>query len=170
MLDTVFPIDRLEGGKPHRLTLEANDEARAIIAERFSWRELSSLKAELTLKKIATGAYQVSGHIDAHIIQTCRLTGQAVPEALAITVDERFMEAPQTHDATEIDPLATSVDTLEGNALPIGEMIAQLTGLEASLWPQIENAQNEMSAKEETLSADDKIKPFASLAELKKKI
>lgn len=170
MLDTVFPIERLEGGKPHHLTLEADAHARTAIAERFSWLELSSLKAEIMMKKIAAGAYHVSGHIEAHIIQNCRLTGEAVPERLVITVDERFVEAVQTHDVMEIDPLATSVDIIEGNMLPLGEMIAQLTGLEASLWPETKDAQNERTIKEELHSADDKIKPFASLAELKKKI
>ncbi len=160
MIDKSVNINVLLTGQPLRLSLAADDSDCKTLAERFGWLDVASLTAELKLKAIAKGAYHVSGRIDAKLSQACRLSGDAVEEVLTITVDERFIETGD--DDAEIDPMAMSVEVLEGDAIPIGEMIAQLVGLEASAWPQSPDADTGQYQ-------DISISPFASLAQLKKR-
>ncbi len=161
MIDKSVSIDNLLTGRPLQLSLAAAATDCKILAERFGWLDVVSLTAELKLKAIAKGAYHVSGRIDAKLSQACRLSGHAVEEVLTITVDERFVEGGDDDDA-EIDPMAVSVEVLEGGDIPIGEMIAQLVGLEASAWPQSPDADRGQFQ-------DISTSPFASLAQLKKR-
>ncbi len=160
MIDKCVNIDVLLGGRPLLLSLAADDLDCKILAERFGWLSVASLTADLKLKAIAKGAYHVSGKIDAKISHACRFSGNPVEEVLSIEVNERFIETGD--DNEEIDPMAVSVEILESDEIPIGEMIAQLAGLEASAWPQSESADTGQFQ-------DILISPFASLAQLKKK-
>ena len=170
MIDTVIKCDQLASGKPLVLSLEATRSDCTTLAERFNWIDVSSLMAEIKLKAIAKDAFHVSGKIEAAIIQRCRVTESPVPESLMISVDERFVILDDAHDAdaeaeAEIDPLAMSVEAIENNEIQLGEVIAQLVGLEASPWPRDAAADQHLSRDE-----IDPTNPFASLAELKKKL
>jgi uncharacterized metal-binding protein YceD (DUF177 family) len=165
MLDTEISVKQLDSDKPLVLSLTADHEVCVELAHRFDWVEVSSLTAEIKLKAIAKGAYHASGQVTAAIVQRCRITENPVPESVVIEVSERFTQINDDDEQTEIDPMAVSVETLEGDKIPVGEMIAQLVGLEASPWPRDPNAQSD------SLSAENDSKnPFASLAELKKKL
>lgn len=165
MLDTEISIDQLASGKPLVVKLTADRDNCVTLAERFDWIEVCSLTAELKLKAIANGAFHVSGQVDAAIIQQCRITEKPVPESVIIKVNERFASIDEEDEEAEIDPMAVSVEALLGDKLPIGEMIAQLVGLEASPWPRDPDAESKVLSPE-----NDPTNPFASLAELKKKL
>ncbi|XDZ66996.1 hypothetical protein AB8880_06360 [Alphaproteobacteria bacterium LSUCC0684] len=166
MFATTISAEQLNQGKPVNLALEADRPACRELAERFGWIEVCSLRAELRLKSVAKTVYQVTGQIEAAIIQSCRLSGNPVPEALLITVNERFADLEKEAGDTEIDPMAVSVEALEDGKIPIGEMIAQLVGLEATPWPRDPGV-----ADEGILPAgEDPDHPFASLAQMKKNL
>ena len=165
MLGTIISVDQLSSGKPLVLDLNASAEDCKILADRFDWVSVSSLKAEIKLKSIANMAYNASGKIEAAIIQRCRITERPVPEALFVDVNERFAVIDLDEDEAEIDPMAVSVEAIENGDIMIGEMIAQLVGLEASPWPKDQEAEGFVYERE-----NDPTKPFASLAELKKKL
>ena len=165
MIDNVVKCDVLASGKPLVLKLQAKPKDCSNLASRFDWIDVSSLKAELRLKAIAKDAYHVSGKIEAAIIQKCRVTENPVPESMIITVDERFVLIEEDDNEAEIDPLAMSVEAIENDEIPVGEMIAQLVGLEASAWPR-DTAADEHMLRDELAPTN----PFASLAELKKKL
>lgn len=166
MFSTTISAEQLNQGKPVNLVLEADRQACEELAERFGWLEVCSLRAELRLKSVARTAYQVSGKIEAAIIQACRLSGNPVPEALLIKVDERFTDLDQDKGDTEIDPMAVSVEALENGEIPLGEMVAQLVGLEATPWPR------DPGVADETVlpAGKDPDHPFASLAQMKKNL
>lgn len=165
MLTLTVHCDQLASGKPLVLNLEAEQGDRSALAARFDWIDVSSLTAEIKLKAIAKDAYHVSGQIACGIIQRCRVTENPVPESLMVTVDERFAIIEDQGEEAEIDPMAMTVEAIENNEIPVGEMIAQLVGLEASTWPRD-------AAADDYLKTDeiDPTNPFASLAELKKKL
>ena len=165
MMSLTVNIDELASGKPKVLKLEADQADREALAARFDWINVSALTAEIKLKAIAKDAYHVSGQIECGIIQRCRVTENPVPESLLVTVDERFAIIEEEDEEAEIDPMAMSVEAIENNEIPVGEMIAQLVGLEASPWPR-DAAADEYMKRDEI----DPTNPFASLAELKKKL
>ncbi|MCE2518020.1 MAG: hypothetical protein J4F41_09405 [Alphaproteobacteria bacterium] len=165
MFDKEISIDQLASGKPLVLSLTADRASCEELAERFDWIEVCSLTAEIKLKAIANGAYHASGQVDAAIIQRCRLTENPVPESLIVKVNERFATIDDEDEEAEIDPMAVSVEGLKGDKIPVGEMIAQLVGIEATPWPRDPSAESRVLSPE-----NDPTNPFASLAELKKKL
>ena len=167
MLDTVVSIDRLSSGKPLVLSFTATREECEHLANRFDWMDVSSLTASIKLKAIANGAFHASGVIECAIIQRCGLTDRPVPESLFIEVNERFaiITDDEREGKAEIDPMAVSVEAIENNEIPVGEMIAQLVGIEATPWPRDPEAESLVINPK-----DDPTNPFASLAELKKKL
>jgi len=166
MFATVISAEQLNQGKPVNLLLEADRQSCKELAERFDWVEVCSLRAELRLKSVAKSVYQVTGQIEAAIIQSCRLSGNPVPEALLIAVNERFADLGTEAGDTEIDPMAVSVEALEDGKIPVGEMIAQLVGLEATPWPR------DLGVADERIlpAGEDPVHPFASLAQMKKNL
>lgn len=164
MFDTVFSTAKLDNGKPVKLKLAAEYDDCTALAKRFDWIEVCSVEADLELKMIADKAYLVKGRIEAAIIQRCRLTDNPVPESIMAQVEERFADLETIDESGSIDPMAVSLEPLDGEVIPLGEMIAQLVGLEASPWPR------DPDADENTIlrSKDDDTHPFASLAELKR--
>ncbi len=167
MIDLTVKCDQLASGKPLVKKIEATPSECVALAQRFDWISVASLVAEIKLKAIAKDAFHVSGKIEAAIIQRCRVTDNPVPESLMIDVDERFAIIDEDTDleVTEINPMAVSVEAVVNGAIPVGEMIAQLVGLEASPWPRDAAADQHMLRDE-----NDPTNPFASLAELKKKL
>ena len=79
------------------------------LAERFSWIEVCSVETSLVIRKIADGAYLVSGQIEAAIIQRCRLSDNPVPESILIDVEERFADLETIDETGAIDPMAVTV-------------------------------------------------------------
>ena len=92
MFDTIIPAAQFDRGKPIKMKLSADQEACSALAERFSWIEVCSVETSLVIRKIADGAYLVSGQIEAAIIQRCRLSDNPVPESILIDVEERFAD------------------------------------------------------------------------------
>ncbi len=167
MIDLDVKCDQLVSGKPLVLEIQAEPDDCAALAKRFDWISVANLMARIKLKAIAKDAFHVSGKIEAAIIQKCRVTENPVPESLIIDVDERFaiIEDDTEVSEAEIDPMAVSVEAVVNGVIPVGEMIAQLIGLEASPWPRDASA-DEYLVRDEL----DPTNPFASLAELKKKL
>ena len=165
MLDLAVRVENLDRRRPLALDLRAEPQDCAALAERFGWMEVRSLEASLEVKPVAGRAYEITGEIGAEIVQRCRVTGNPVPETVAIEVRERFVAAPAEDGVAEIDPTAVSVEVIEGGVIPVGEMVAQLVGLEAVAWPRDPEAAGFTALDR----APDQAHPLASLAEWKKK-
>ena len=164
MLEESLQAGDLDRGGPVELELRAGDADRKALAERFGWIEVVSLAARLEARPVAGGAYEIGGRIEAAIVQRCWVTGNPVPESIGVDVHERFAAAGGGGTA-EIDPMAVSVEIIEDGVIPVGEMVAQLVGLEASAWPRDPEAAGIAATGDPAEPAH----PFASLAELKKR-
>ena len=169
MLDETLAIRDLGGGRPVTLELLAPEADRARLAERFDWVEVRRLAARLEAAAVAADTYDVTGRIEAAIVQRCRVTGNPVPEDLAVDVHERFLAAAGEAAAPEIDPLAVSVEVVRGGAIPVGEMVAQLVGLEAAAWPRAPAAAPGAAGGTKAGGTPDPGHPFASLAGMRKR-
>ena len=165
VLDLAIKVEKLDQGRPLTLDLRAESQDCAALAERFGWMEVRSLEASLEIKPVAGSAYEITGVIGAEIVQRCRVTGNSVPEMVAVDVRERFVVAPDKDGVAEIDPMAVSVEVIEGGVIPVGEMVAQLVGLEAAAWPKDPEAAGFAALDR----APEPARPLASLAEWKKK-
>lgn len=164
MFETTVATNQLDDGKPLVISRSASLEDKQYLAKRFDWIEACSIDINLELKLIAEGVYRVSGRIEAAIIQRCRLSGNPVPESFIVTVEERFADLSLIDETGAVDPMAVTLEPLQDDAIPLGEMIAQLVALEASSWPRDPEADSQALLR----SRDDDAHPFASLAELKK--
>ena len=163
MLDTKIETSALNIGEPLEVTLKAKPKDCKTLAGRFNWESVKKLEARLKVEAIAPQAYDVTGTISASITQLCRVSGEPISASLNIKVHERFADTPEP---PEIDPLAISVEITEDDTIPLGEMIAQLVGIEASPWPRAPRSSDDASV---THSTGEIAHPFASLAEWKEK-
>ena len=165
MLTFSLKVDKLDQGKPVKLDLHAERSDCDALADRFGWIEVRSLAASLEAEAVFGRTYDVKGKVEAAIVQRCRVTGNPVPESIAFDVHERFAATTDDGETAEIDPMAVSVEAVEDGVIPVGEMVAQLVGLEASAWPRDPEAEGPAAGE----TTPDPAHPFASLAELKKK-
>ena len=161
MLDTKIETQSLNIGEPINLILKAKPKECKTLALRFNWESVQKLEARLKVEAIAAQSYDVTGTISAAITQLCRVTGEPISANLNIKVHERFTDNPEP---SAIDPLAISVEITEDDTIPLGEMVAQLVGLEASPWPRGGGSDDTL-----THSTGEIAHPFASLAEWKEK-
>ena len=164
MLECSIAVETLNGEAPVRLSLQASSEECRHLAERFGWQEVSSIEAELVLRSLSGDAYLVSGKLNAGIIQTCRITGAAVPEVIEAVVEERFANMNGSDETIDIDDVTT--EALENGTIPVGEMLAQLLALEANPWPRDPEALLPYGVS----PGENAAGPMAALAELKKKL
>ena len=167
MIDFRVKSDVLLSGKTLSFVLESEVRERKILAERFGWLEVSSLGARVKVKMSGDGEFEVWGDLECSLSQACRVTGALVTEHLAIKIKERFGVLGGADGDVDIDALGVSVEPIEGGEIAVGEMICQLIGLEASAWPRAKDS----DAEDYVFGGEDSsLKPFASLAELRKKL
>jgi uncharacterized metal-binding protein YceD (DUF177 family) len=160
-----FPIDRL-GTTRVTETVQAKPQERAALTKRFSLVSLDSLSAVVTLDPVqAIDLIRVTGHIEAHVVQTCVVT----LEAFATHVSEPFALDFSRHrveeqDGIDLDMDAEPPEPIEDGIIDIGELVAQYLSLALDPYPRSPGA---------TLPPDDDaegspLSPFAVLAALKK--
>ena len=150
------------------LRIEANATEREALARRFGIEAIDQLKAEVALDRVV-GAITAEGRIEAAIVQTCAVSGEPFPTAIAEPLALRFV-----HDATghrpdeEIELDAADCDEIafDGTQFDLGEAIAQTLAL--AIDPYATGPEAERVRKEAGLSDEAASGPFAALAKLKK--
>ena len=173
-----FELDLNEIDKDAKLYLiEANSEQQKELVNRFKILELSDLQAKLSVSydKHQKGVV-VSGNLKADLVQQCVVTLGPVPEK----IDEEFElllvspEQAAVLDEEELyaDPEAPDYDAIEGNIVPLGEVVAQTLSVMMNPYPRVAGAEvkpvagSNFTANEEV---GKKPTPFAALAELRDK-
>ncbi len=150
------------------VVIEANDEERAALAQRFALSSVESLRAEVSLVS-EKAAIRATGTLKASIVQTCAVSGEDFPVGVSEPVDLRFVEestlpTSQTEDGEiEIDLSAGDGDEIEysGDMFDLGEAIAQTLGL--AIDPYAEGPHADEARKAAGLSGDNA--PSGPLAE-----
>ncbi|WP_262691537.1 YceD family protein [Kordiimonas aestuarii] len=165
-------VDR-EGRAYH---LEASEEECNALAERFDLAGFSALKADVQVKdKGPDVGIEVSGQLEAALTQRCIVTLDPVTE----TVKSDFtlmLVSPEMADRMDeeevyLDPAAPEYDALEGDIIPLGDIVAQTVSINMNPYPRVEGAEISIENKKDISVNEPELKkpnPFAVLEKLRK--
>jgi len=126
------------GSAPRAERIEARPAERAALVERFGLASLDKLEAELTLRREAAGI-RVQGRVRADAAQVCVVSGEPVPVRVDEPLDLLFApDAGPTRPDEEVELGETDLDVLplEGEAVDVGEAVAQSFGLALDPYPR----------------------------------
>jgi len=162
-----YHLDSLGGLKT--LEIEATSEERAALARRFGLQDVAELKAQVTVTPVAAGI-EVAGHMTGRATQICVVTGEPVPAFVSQDFGVRFVAPEAAPEAEEIELNAEECDIMEydGQAIDIGEAVAQTLDLALDPYPRSANA--EARLREAGVLAEGEAGPFGALAALKEKL
>jgi len=154
-----------------RETVAATPAERVALAGRFDLLALDRLTAELTVIR-DPGGIQVTGRLTAAGAQACVVSAEPVAFDLDESVDLRFSDAAAPDADLELVGSDLDILPLEGDALDLGEAVAQSLGLALDPYPRAPEAARAAAARfviseaEATaIAAADKARanPFAAL-------
>lgn len=124
------------GTVPRREAVVATAAEGAALARRFDLLALTGLAADLTVVADA-GGIRVTGRLTAAGEQACVVSAEPVAFALAEAIDLRFSDSAEPA-ADEVELAGTDLDVLplDGDALDLGEAVAQSLGLALDPYPR----------------------------------
>jgi uncharacterized metal-binding protein YceD (DUF177 family) len=166
----VVPLQRL-GVLPEDHLLSASADERAALARRFGLLAIDRFDAQVSVERLPGGA-RLLGRLSADVVQSCVVSGEPVPAHLDEALDLRFEPPPAEESDVELDPDALEVVHIEGDAIDIGEAVAQSLALALDPWPRADaetlaKARRLLLSEEEAeaLAASEKAaaSPFAKL-------
>ena len=166
----ILNVDSL-GEAAKRVRLDANDVARAALAERFDLESVESLTGDLTVERIKGGdLIRIRGRMTAAITQTCIVTGRSVPAEIEENVEERF--GPPRETAAEVEITIDEEDPPEPIAeggVDLGEIISQYLGVAIDPYPKVPGAEiPQRYQPEEGQTPITRKNPFEVLTTLKR--
>jgi uncharacterized metal-binding protein YceD (DUF177 family) len=161
-------LDEIGAGETH-ITLRANEQERAALAQRFDLLTLDMLESQLRFKRDAKGV-AVEGRMEAVLSQACIATGDAVAANLSEPVMVRFIAAPDYAADAEIELETNDCDTMihDGQMVDLGEAVAQTLGLAINPYPR--SAAAEETLRKAGVLREDESGPFGALAGLRDKL
>lgn len=154
------------GNEPVRL--EANETERAALAKRFGIVAIDRLTAEVTLEPVKP-AILAAGRLTAEIVQSCAISGEDLPVAVAEPLTLRFVpERGPGRPDEELELDAGELDEIEfsGTQFDLGEAVAQSLAL--AIDPFLEAPGADAFRRKSGFFGEDTANPFAALAKLKK--
>lgn len=149
------------GSEPYRQQIVASEGERDALAQRFGLVSLDRFTAEVELVREPAGTILLTATFEADFAQECTVTLDPVEG----TVAERFQlrygppEAEETVPSGDDDP---AFEPLTGEAIDIGEAVAQEFSLALPLFPRAPGAIIEVGEAE---GAEEE-RPFAALSKL----
>ena len=126
------------GSAPRPERIEARPAEREALAKRFELASLDALEADLTVRREAAGV-RVKGRVRAQAAQICAVSGEPVPALIDEPVDLLFAsDVPASRPDEEIELSEGDLDIipLEGEAVDVGEAVAQSFGLALDPYPR----------------------------------
>ncbi|MFC7050380.1 YceD family protein [Emcibacter nanhaiensis] len=130
--------------------IDATEEERAALTERFGILSIDEFQAECFLKPVRGQKgvrYQLEASFSARIVQACSITLEPVPEKVedsftVLYVDQDFDELVErqeiefSYDEEDIEPLS-------GTEIDLGEQLAQHLSLSMNPYPRKEGARGD---------------------------
>lgn len=164
----IFRLDEL-GGVPRAVSIAAEEGERGALAARFELNGIERLEAHAELTRdgdVVTAA----GKLEAAVTQACVASGDPVPARIIEDFALRFVPAGPEPKAEEVELDESDLDEIdyEGNAIDLGEAVAQTMALALDPFPRAAGA-DEKLRKAGVLGEED-AGPFAALKALKDKL
>ena len=157
------------GARQHGVTLEATGQECRALAERFALVAIERLTAHLVLYCVVD-AIIVDGRVDAAVIQACSVTGDPIATDVDEPVMLRFvnqLDGPM-HDEIELDPAEMDTLPIEGDAIDLGEVVAETLALALDPFPRAPRAAAVLKAA--GVIGEDEVRPFNAFAALGDKL
>ncbi len=174
-LDFKLPVQEVEReGRSYHL--EATEAERKALAERFGLIGFGSLVADLEVRdRGAEEGIFVTGNLKASYTQRCIVSLEPVGEELETSFELMLVDEATADrmDADEVylDDAAPEYDALEGNLVPLGEIVAQTVSINMNPYPRAEDAVLNVGNKKNISVNEEEMKkpnPFAVLDKLRK--
>jgi len=131
-------VGALESTYP--ISAEAGE--RAALARRFELLSLDRLEAEIRLKRMGGGMVRLTGRFSTDVVQACVLSLE--PVASALEQDFTVLYGPAEPDKTVmVDLESDAAEPFDGDAIDIGEAVAQQLALALDPYPRAPGARLE---------------------------
>lgn len=160
------------------VTLTASPSERQALAEAFDLVDLPSFEATLTVKPWTSHGYRVEGRVIATVVQSCVVTLDPVENSVDEALDVKFVPPseiakyePKHNEEGEIELDAETLDipdVLDGDGIDVGVLAAEHLALGLDPYPRKPGIAFDPDAFGLASPADEKVSPFAALAQLKK--
>jgi len=154
----------LLGSAPFRRQIEATPSECDKLARRFDLLALDHLNAVVELRREADAAIVLEAVFEAAFVQSCVVTLEPVAGAISdrFTLVYGPAEAEQQEIESQRDDVA--FEPLNGDAIDIGEAVAQELSLSLPVFPRCPDAKIDVESSAESTEG-----PFASLGHLKRR-
>jgi uncharacterized metal-binding protein YceD (DUF177 family) len=119
--------------------ISAEPEERDALARRFDLLSLGRLEAEIRLQRLAGGMIQVRGRLTADVVQACVIS----LEPVASSVEQDFTVLygrTETGKSVMVDLDTDEAEPFDGDAIDIGEAVAQQLALALDPYPRAPGA------------------------------
>lgn len=154
------PLAQL-GGKPFTQRIEATAEERAKLAHRFDLLVLDKLVAEVELRRQSAEIILLEAKFKAEFEQCCAVTLEPVRGAVSDRFSLIYGPAPENQEEFVLSGDEPAFEPLHGDAIDIGEAVAQELSLALPVFPRDPDA-----VIDGVESAEPFEGPFAALARL----
>lgn len=127
---------------PERLSITAEADERAALAQRLGVIAIESLVAEVAFEPDGQ-AIAAKGLVTADLVQNCAVSGDDFPTRIDERLDLRFVPAgtiPATDDEIELASDAPDEIEFDGETFDLGEAVAQSLGLAIDPYAESPNA------------------------------
>lgn len=154
-------------GNASGTTLVADEGERAALVRRFGLSSLDRLEADYRLVE-ENDVLVARGQLRATLAQPCVATGEPVPETIDTPFAIRFLqEADSESEAEETELDEEDCDTMffSGEAIDIGEAVAQTLSLSLAPYPRAADADDYL--RKMGVLSEEQASPFAALLGLK---
>lgn len=161
-------------------TIEAKPDELRDLARRLELVAIDRLSATLRLRRVDGGAtIEVSGEIDADVVQSCVVTLDPVRNRVQDTFVELFAPAhlvPEFDPESEVDlaALESMPEPIEDGRIDLGEVVAQNLSLSLDPYPRapgvpfLGDDDGEPGAGKTQEESEGRRNPFSVLAKLKR--
>lgn len=158
--------DELAGDAPVEIELVATAAERAALAARCALVSLDALRAQISVRRDASGDIVVSGHLEAELVQECVVTLEPVSESVSAPFEQRYTLRPSgpVGDLALGPDDAEPPEAIEGDAIDVGELVAQFLSLSINPYPRSPEAD---TLTEQYRGEGPREGPFAVLAKLR---
>jgi uncharacterized metal-binding protein YceD (DUF177 family) len=167
-------LSRLDGRTRTPVRLEPDASARAAVAERLGLTALRKLRFEGELVPEGRTDWRLEARLGATIVQPCVVTLAPVTTRIDTAVSRSYRAAmPALPEGDEIEMPEDDTEEPLPEVLDLGAVMEEALALCVPLYPRAEGAElGEAIYAAPGLEPmrDDDAKPFASLADLKKRM
>jgi uncharacterized metal-binding protein YceD (DUF177 family) len=155
-------------GRNYDVAADASE--RKLVAERLALLDLPKLSASYLVKPLGAGAVQVSGTLQAEVVQQCVVSLAPLPASLSAEILVTFSrggDGAAEGRELELSPDEDTPEILVDGAVDLGEIAVEQLALQLEPYPRAPGVRFEPVSVGVTERESASVSPFAALAKLK---